>query len=64
MCPAPAASRPAPSDAQAPIMLPSLEIKNFRMLEDFRVEKLGRVNLDVGGQSFTGLTDWLRFVYR
>jgi hypothetical protein len=61
MCPAPAASRPAPSDAQAPIMLPSLEIKNFRMLEDFRVEKLG---LDVGGQSFTGLTDWLRFVYR
>lgn len=29
-------------------MLPSLEIKNFRMLEDFRVEKLGRVNLIVG----------------
>ncbi|MEA1869760.1 MAG: AAA family ATPase [Euryarchaeota archaeon] len=29
-------------------MLNSLEIKNFRMLEDFRVSKLGRVNLIVG----------------
>jgi hypothetical protein len=29
-------------------MLPSLEIKNFRMLEDFRVSKLGHVNLIVG----------------
>lgn len=29
-------------------MLNSLEIKNFRALEDFRVEKLGRVNLIVG----------------
>jgi len=29
-------------------MLNSLEIKNFRLLEDFKVEKLGRVNLIVG----------------
>ncbi len=29
-------------------MLPSLRIKNFRMLEDFEVPKLGRVNLIVG----------------
>ena len=29
-------------------MLNSLEIKNFRALEDFRVSKLGRVNLIVG----------------
>lgn len=29
-------------------MLKSLEIKNFRMLEDFHVPKLGRVNLIVG----------------
>ena len=29
-------------------MLNSLEIKNFRILEDFRVSKLGRVNLIVG----------------
>jgi len=29
-------------------MLKSLEIKNFRILEDFRVSKLGRVNLIVG----------------
>ena len=29
-------------------MLNSLEIKNFRMLEDFKVAKLGRVNLIVG----------------
>jgi AAA15 family ATPase/GTPase len=29
-------------------MLISLEIKNFRILEDFRVSKLGRVNLIVG----------------
>jgi len=29
-------------------MLKSLEIKNFRSLEDFQVEKLGRVNLIVG----------------
>ena len=29
-------------------MLNSLEIKNFRMLEDFNVAKLGRVNLIVG----------------
>jgi Predicted ATPases len=29
-------------------MLNSLEIKNFRMLEDFSVSKLGRVNLIVG----------------
>lgn len=29
-------------------MLKSLEIKNFRMLEDFQVSKLGRVNLIVG----------------
>jgi len=29
-------------------MLSSLEIKNFRILEDFRVSKLGRVNLIVG----------------
>lgn len=29
-------------------MLNSLVIKNFRMLEDFKVEKLGRVNLIVG----------------
>ncbi|GAB6139349.1 AAA family ATPase [Methylosoma difficile] len=29
-------------------MLHSLEIKNFRLLEDFTVEKLGRVNLIVG----------------
>ena len=37
-------------------MLNSLEIKNFRILEDFRVSKLGRVNLIVGknnsGKSF------------
>lgn len=30
------------------MMLKSLEIKNFRMLEDFRVPNLGRVNLIVG----------------
>ena len=29
-------------------MLNSLEIKNFRILEDFKVSKLGRVNLIVG----------------
>ena len=29
-------------------MLKSLKIKNFRMLEDFQVSKLGRVNLIVG----------------
>jgi AAA15 family ATPase/GTPase len=29
-------------------MLNSLEIKNFRALEDFKVAKLGRVNL-IGG---------------
>lgn len=29
-------------------MLPNLRIKNFRMLEDFEVSKLGRVNLIVG----------------
>ncbi len=29
-------------------MLDSLEIKNFRSLEDFQVKKLGRVNLIVG----------------
>ena len=29
-------------------MLNSLVIKNFRMLEDFKIEKLGRVNLIVG----------------
>ncbi len=29
-------------------MLNSLEVKNFRLLEDFKVEKLGRVNLIVG----------------
>ena len=29
-------------------MLNSLEIKNFRILENFRVSKLGRVNLIVG----------------
>jgi AAA15 family ATPase/GTPase len=29
-------------------MLNSLEIKNFRALEDFKVAKLGRVNLIVG----------------
>lgn len=29
-------------------MLPNLRIKNFRMLEDFEVPKLGRVNLIVG----------------
>ena len=29
-------------------MLNSLEIKNFRILEDFRVSKLGRINLIVG----------------
>lgn len=29
-------------------MLKSLEIKNFRILEDFHVSKLGRVNLIVG----------------
>lgn len=29
-------------------MLKSLEIKNFRALEDFKVSKLGRVNLIVG----------------
>lgn len=29
-------------------MLPNLRIKNFRMLEDFEIPKLGRVNLIVG----------------
>jgi predicted ATPase len=30
------------------MMLTSLEIKNFRMLENFQVDKLGRINLIVG----------------
>ena len=32
-------------------MLPNIRIKNFRMLEDFEVPKLGRVNLIVGKNS-------------
>jgi predicted ATP-dependent endonuclease of OLD family len=32
-------------------MLDSLRIKNFRCLEDFRVERLGRLNLIVGGNN-------------
>ena len=30
------------------MQLKSLDIKNFRILEDFQVNKLGRVNLIVG----------------
>ena len=34
-----------------PVKLPSLHVRNFRMLEDFTLEKLGRVNLLVGGNN-------------
>jgi AAA15 family ATPase/GTPase len=38
-------------DGGKPVKLPSLHVRNFRMLEDFTLEKLGRVNLLVGGNN-------------
>ncbi len=54
--------QPDPDDAPRPLLLPSLEVKNFRAFRHLTIEKLGRVNL-ITGKNNVGKTSLLEALW-